>query len=445
VEAADGPLGAVAGETRQLLRQGDSIAANEVLRSNGGGGAMLALADGSRVEMRARSELSFERADDGVRIHLATGGIIVNAARQQSGHLYVQTKDMTVAVVGTVFMVSAEHDGSRVAVIEGQVRVREGNTETNLRPGEQVSTSHTLHVRPLTEEIAWSRRAAVHLALLQQAVPQSPAQRDPPASTSAAFDVVSVRQNVSVTGAPTTRIEGGRFVASNVTLQQLIADAYRLPVAGGPEWIKDVRGPIRPGQIRFDVTATIPPESPPARIPLMVRAMLAERFKLVVHSETQEREVYALVHAREDKRRGPQLTPSTQQCQVEIEAGPLRAPVRRVTEDGKPVCGMMISPTAIRGGGLTLRFLANAMNGSAGRIVVDRTGLEGPYDFELRFVPATARSPSTPPGADGGSPPSDDRPSIFVAVQEQLGLKLEATTAPVEVLVVDSVSMPAEN
>ena len=443
VEAADGALDAVGGETRHL-RQGDSIDANEVLRANGGGGAMLALADGSRVEMRARSELSFERADDGVWIHLATGGIIVNAARQQSGHLYVQTKDMTVTVVGTVFVVNAEHDGSRVAVIEGELRVREGNTETNLRPGEQVSTSHTLQVRPLAEEIAWSRRAAVHLALLQQAVPQSPAQRDPPALP-AAFDVVSIRQNVSGTGAPTTRIEGGRFVASNVTLQQLISDAYRLPVAGGPEWIKDVRGPIRPGQIRFDVTATIPPESPAGRIPLMVRAMLAERFKLVVHSETQEREVYALVHAREDKRRGPQLTPSTQQCQVEIEAGPLRAPVRRVTEDGKPVCGMMISPTAIRGGGLTLRFLANAMNGSAGRSVVDRTGLEGPYDFELRFAPPTARSPSTPPGADGGSPPSDDRPSIFVAVQEQLGLKLEATTAPVEVLVVDSVSMPAEN
>jgi uncharacterized protein (TIGR03435 family) len=122
---------------------------------------------------------------------------------------------------------------------------------------------------------------------------------------------------------------------------------------------------------------------------------------------------------------------------VEIEAGPLRAPVRRVTEDGKPVCSIMMGPTAIHGGGLTLRFLANAMTGSAGRIVVDRTGLEGPYDFELRFAPLTARG--------GGPPPSDDRPSIFVAVQEQLGLKLEATNASVEVLVIDSVSMPMEN
>ena len=118
---------------------------------------------------------------------------------------------------------------------------------------------------------------------------------------------------------------------------------------------------------------------------------------------------------------------------MEIEAGPLRAPVRRVTGDGKPVCSMTMGPSAIRGGGLTLPFLANAMTGFAGRMVVDRTGLEGPFDFELRFAPA------------GGQPPIDDRPSIFTAVQEQLGLKLEATTAAVEVLVVDSVSLPAEN
>jgi uncharacterized protein (TIGR03435 family) len=285
-------------------------------------------------------------------------------------------------------------------------------------------------------------RAPVDVLVIERAEPLSV---DAPAAVPAAqapsrrptFDVVAIRQNTSGTGAPTTRIEGGRFIASNVTLQQLISDAYRMPVAGGPEWIKDVRGPIRPGQIRFDVTATIPPESPASRIPLMLRTMLAERFKLAVHVETQEREAYALVHTREDKRLGAQLTLSTQQCQVEIEAGPLRAPVRRVTEDGKPVCGVMMGPAVIRGGGLTLRFLANALAGPAGRTVVDRTGLEGAFDFELRYAPAAAR--------DGGPPPSDDRPSIFVAVQEQLGLKLEPTTAPVEMLVVDSVSMPTEN
>src|SRR5262245_6970730 len=77
--------------------------------------AMVALPDGSRVEMHDQSELSLERADDGLRIRLHTGSIIVNAAKQQQGHLYVQTKDMTVSVVGTIFLVNAEEAGSRVA------------------------------------------------------------------------------------------------------------------------------------------------------------------------------------------------------------------------------------------------------------------------------------------------------------------------------------------
>ena len=156
----------LSGSTREALRQGDSIDANETLRSNGGAGAMLALTDGSRVEMRSQSELSLERADDGVRIRLGTGGIIVNAAKQDQGRLYVQTKDMTVAVVGTVFVVNAEEGGSRVAVIEGEVRVHEGRTETTLRPGEQVSTNRAVSARPAAEEIAWSRRADTYRAIL---------------------------------------------------------------------------------------------------------------------------------------------------------------------------------------------------------------------------------------------------------------------------------------
>ena len=87
------------------------------------------LVDGSRVEMRPGTELSFERAGDGLRILLKHGGIIVNAAKQRSGHLYVETKDVTVSVIGTVFLVNAGENGSRVAVIEGEVRVQQGRTE----------------------------------------------------------------------------------------------------------------------------------------------------------------------------------------------------------------------------------------------------------------------------------------------------------------------------
>jgi len=249
------------------------------------------------------------------------------------------------------------------------------------------------------------------------------------------FEVASIRQNTDGTAAPTTRVEAGRYVASNVALEQVIADAYRMPVVGGPEWINDPPGPRRPDEIRFDITATIPPGTPPNRVALMLRTLLVERFRLRTHTETQERPAYALVHARADKRLGPQLHRSAQQCLLEIEAGPLRAPVRRVTDDGKPLCSMMQGPAAIRGGGLTVPFLASALTPYVGRLVVDRTGLEGPFDFELTYAPA-ARA--------GGPAASDDRPSIFAAVQEQLGLKLEPSTASVEVLNVDAVSLPTE-
>ncbi|MGH9238017.1 MAG: TIGR03435 family protein [Vicinamibacterales bacterium] len=260
-----------------------------------------------------------------------------------------------------------------------------------------------------------------------------------------AFDVASVRRNV-VGGVPRMRVEGGRFVASNSSLRELILTAYRtqsFQVVGGPEWWQPAPGPSRAapasprsGNVTFDVIASIPQNAPPAQVPLMLRRLLAQRFNLVVHTEMRDMPVYLLTHARDDKRLGPRLTRSTHECQTEIDGGPLRAPVTRVTDDGKPLCGMMLSPASIRGGGLTMRFLAHALTGYARRIVLDRTELEGPFDFHLTYAPS----------APGGAPaPSDDRPSVFTAVREQLGLKLEAATASVEVLVVDSVSMPTEN
>ena len=94
------------------------LAFGDIVRASGGAGEVLALADGSRVEMRSQSELSIERANDGVRIRLNKGSVIVSAAKQGAGHLYVQTKDVTVSVVGTVFLVNSEEAGSRVAVIQ---------------------------------------------------------------------------------------------------------------------------------------------------------------------------------------------------------------------------------------------------------------------------------------------------------------------------------------
>jgi hypothetical protein len=117
------------------------IAFGEVVRSGGVPAGTLVLADSSRLEIGTNSELLLERADDGVRTHLSKGSVLVTAAKQRNGHLYVQTKDLIVTVVGTVFRVEVEQEGSGVAVIEGEVRVKYGEIEKILRKGEQVATN----------------------------------------------------------------------------------------------------------------------------------------------------------------------------------------------------------------------------------------------------------------------------------------------------------------
>jgi uncharacterized protein (TIGR03435 family) len=135
----------------------------------GADGLQVTLADHSQVEMRAHAEMTVAPASDGIQIGLKKGDIIVNAAKRSTGHLYVQTNDMTVTtIVGTV-LVNAGPDGSRVGVIQGEVRVREereGSVETRLRPGEQVATSPMLVARTVRDDILWSRQADVHRAVI---------------------------------------------------------------------------------------------------------------------------------------------------------------------------------------------------------------------------------------------------------------------------------------
>jgi ferric-dicitrate binding protein FerR (iron transport regulator) len=136
----------------------------QILRTDGVP-AFISLQDASRVEVREQSELYLERTNDGLRIRLNQGSVIVNAA-QQVARLYVQTKDLTVAVTGTVFLVTAEETESRVAVVQGEVSVRDMTAEIRLMQGQQWSTTppSTLEV---SEEIAWSQNVEIHLEQLQ--------------------------------------------------------------------------------------------------------------------------------------------------------------------------------------------------------------------------------------------------------------------------------------
>ncbi|HET9216385.1 MAG TPA: FecR domain-containing protein [Terriglobia bacterium] len=159
VQMVDGGLFRVSGQDVQPVNAGQRIERGQTVRTGLDSGAMLELADGTRVEMASKSELALVRSRDGVKIKLARGNVIVAAAKQH-GHLYVETSDCNVSVVGTVFAVSTGLKGSRVAVIEGEVYVEQENgTEESLLPGEQTYTNPEMGAVTITEEIAWSRNA----------------------------------------------------------------------------------------------------------------------------------------------------------------------------------------------------------------------------------------------------------------------------------------------
>jgi hypothetical protein len=158
VQLVDGGLFNISGQDVRSVKAGQRIERGQALRTGAASGAMLELADGSRIEMAARSELSLGRARDGVKVQLARGNVIVKAAKQH-GHLYVETSDCTVSVVGTAFSVSSGIKGSRVVVIEGKVRVMQEGKEQFVEPGQQIFTSPEMGEVSIEQAIGWSREA----------------------------------------------------------------------------------------------------------------------------------------------------------------------------------------------------------------------------------------------------------------------------------------------
>jgi hypothetical protein len=167
VQSVDGALYTGSGGEIRLIRAGYEIRNGDQIRTARGSRAVVRLLDGSLIEMGERSDLSVSREWQGTTIHLDGGQVIVQAAKQRSGHrLYVATDDGRVSVKGTIFSVNHGTKGSRVAVIEGVVRVDFGENTTNLRAGEEATSSATVSKVPIQDEIAWSKNSAKYLALL---------------------------------------------------------------------------------------------------------------------------------------------------------------------------------------------------------------------------------------------------------------------------------------
>jgi len=246
------------------------------------------------------------------------------------------------------------------------------------------------------------------------------------------FDAVSVKRNKSGenTG-PYLRYEGLQLVVVNNNLFTIMRGAWGLPpdlILGGPDWVRSERE-------RFDILANAPDGTTRPQMPLMVRALLADRFKLKTHLETRDLPIYALVQARPDGKLGPKMSPTTFDCKSWFEAKNRGERVVSPQPNGDaPVCVLQSAPGSVRGGGVPIADFARVLSflGVLGRPVLDRTGLTGDYAFDLRWSPDADRARRVDP----------DFPSLFTAIREQLGLKLEATKGLVDVLVIDSAERP---
>jgi uncharacterized protein (TIGR03435 family) len=270
-------------------------------------------------------------------------------------------------------------------------------------------------------------------------------------SSGVRFDVISVKPNpTGRAGMTQTRVlPGGRYIATNMPIRLLIGQTYQVQsyrLIGGPAWIETDA---------FDIVATTSRDLSPAngQRPLgdALKALLAERFKLVVHTETRQLPAYALVLAGKDGKLGPNMARSERtDCAAvlaEVAAarareGPAGPPPPPPPGGQAPPCGIVNMNGMFALDSATPLALSNVLSAELNRKVFDRTGLTGLFNVRLTWTPDVLPVGPLPPQ----NPPIDPNgPSIFTAVREQLGLKLEPTNGPVEVLVVDHIERPAPN
>jgi uncharacterized protein (TIGR03435 family) len=247
-----------------------------------------------------------------------------------------------------------------------------------------------------------------------------------------AFEVASIKHSAPDDGGlrigiPGTAQPGGRWRSQNATLERIIRAAYpdhalTSQLTGGPDWVQSTQ---------FDITASAAsPTATADELRAMARHLLRERFKLVLRTELRETSGYALVPARADRTPGSQLRAAAMDCDAFAAA---RQRGENSASALSPACNIRVidsgSMIRIVARGAAMRRLANLLGPRVDAPVVDATGLTGFFDFSLEF-------------ANDVSAKAPDAPSIFTALQEQLGLRLERRPAQMEVLVIESVERP---
>jgi uncharacterized protein (TIGR03435 family) len=258
------------------------------------------------------------------------------------------------------------------------------------------------------------------------------------------FEVATIKQNKSDSNRVNMDLQaGGRFIASNVTLQVLVSVAYGEPYAPlqanrlvwNQQWI-GAKGNGYATADRFDIEAKAGRDLPREQLPNALQKLLVERFKLVVHHEVKELPTYHLMLTRADGRLGPKLRRS------DVDCSDPTAPASK-NDDGTSKCGFKRLPGRATGRATMAQIAAPLLNGSVDdhRPVEDHTGLKGTFEFDLEWTPVQPVPADAPP-----APPVDPNgPSLFTALREQLGLKLEAAKSSIDILVVDHAERPTED
>ncbi|MGP0074893.1 MAG: M56 and DUF3738 domain-containing protein [Bryobacteraceae bacterium] len=310
----------------------------------------------------------------------------------------------------------------------------------------------------VARELGWSRKlllaiagiaaiaAPIAIGLLDAPPGRAQTQSDAsPATPLPQFEVASIK--------PAAPDQRGMFIRpgangglniTNMPLREIMILAWRVEpfqITGGPPWIESAR---------YDISTK--PEQKPERdqLLLMLQSLLEDRFQLKIHHETKELPIYALVLANKDGKLGPQLTESKEgSCTTFDPSKPPPPP-----DPGKPPTlgcgGMMMGIDRVNGAAVPVAQLAPVLSRMLERTVIDKTGLTGKYDIKAQWTPdqSQLQAMAPPGGLPPGMPPPQfdpNGPSIFTALQEQLGLKLESQKGPVDVIVIDHVEKPSEN
>jgi uncharacterized protein (TIGR03435 family) len=239
-----------------------------------------------------------------------------------------------------------------------------------------------------------------------------------------AFEVVSIKPNASNDNRIMIRMApGGTFTANGATLKILISQAFNIrdfQITGGPGWI---------GSDRYDINAK-GPEGMPDRVPPdvlrpMLKSLIEDRFQLKYHMESKELPVFVLTQAKG----GHKMTVVEEVAPAPGTGG----------GPGRPPQRVMIGRGGFTGESVPIAFLVQQLSQVLGRTVIDKTGLPGTYKIDLQWTPEPG------PGSEAGAGADNSGPTIFTALQEKLGLKLDSQKGPVDILVIDSVAKPTEN